>query len=748
MVDRVPAVCQHCKDNVLESSKVWDYYDVDLNTPEAPGCVFCTRLAPLIQKARTRCSHGIERYGGKAAYRWNIRKAQIRETSSHFSITFRPVSSSCHECEKRNTGELPEVMFYFFPEDDVGYIPPDDKALGSHTGSEQSFGQMKSWLENCENNHPNCKSRHTSSDFMPTRVLDLNTASETCSPTRIRVVETKNVNNERYMTLSHCWGGDGFVRLTQDTLTEFTTKGIPWTTGSPTSVSPNDMSTNHNFVEAIEVARRLGVRYMWIDSLCIIQGEDGDFKTEGGLMHKIYRNSYCNLAAAASKDSKGGLFRKRNMAILPTSYHSLRGSSSRFNGSAWRILPSDLWDSELLGSPLYNRGWVFQERMLSPRLLQFGHNQIFWDCATTSACEALPAGLPLFLDAKAGTDRGWRQRLQEADITVPSRIRTTESSLEKFWEGAVRNYTSCKLTKHDDKQRALWGIAKLVRDMLREDYAFGLWENCLWEQLAWRVAGPPALKPAVTEREAFPSWSWTRLDVPIKVVPRLRGDKRFYVVMDHKQEDISFQLRSTIFRGTVEEEPSLDRNEKFGEVEWQEATTIQRTTETGTMNVTPNPDEPSEPLSPEIEMQSHICEGVLQSNEQQDVWSVVIEGVGKHAVIEAYPDIRPDAKAAPCRFLVLVASRILFSELGDKIHDSGEVKESDAGEIGEIHYSGVGILVEWEDEKEKRMKRIGSVAFRHLNRQDWGHFRRACGEDDEAMQFELDEMNGQKVWLV
>ncbi|KAF6807568.1 heterokaryon incompatibility protein [Colletotrichum sojae] len=748
MESRVPAVCQYCEDNVLESSKIWDYYNPDLDTPKAPGCVFCTRLAPLIQKARARCSHGLERDGGEAAYRWNIRKAQIRETSSHFSITFRPLPSSCHECEKCNPGELPEVMLYLFPEDDVGCVPLNDKALGPHTGSEQSFGQMKSWLENCKNNHPICQSRPTSGDFMPTRVLDLNTASETCSTTRIRVVETKNMNNDRYMTLSHCWGDDGFVRLTQDTLTEFITNGIPWTTGSPRPVPLNDFTTNDNFVEAVEVARRLGVRYMWVDSLCIIQGEDGDFKTEGGLMHKIYRNSYCNLAAAASKDSKGGLFRERNIDILPASYKSLRGSSSRFNGGVWRILSSDLWDSELLGSPLYNRGWVFQERMLSPRLLQFGHNQIFWDCATTSACEALPAGLPLFLDAKAGTDRGWRRRLQEADITVPSRIRTTESSLEKFWEGAVRNYTSCKLTKHDDKQRALWGIAKLVRDMLREEYAFGLWENCLWEQLAWRVAGPPALEPAKTEKEAFPSWSWTSLNVPIKVVPRLKGDKRFYVVMDHKQEDISFQLRTTIFRGTREEEPSPALDEKFGEVESQDAMTSGRKAETETMNVMPNPDEPSEVLFPEIKMQSHICEGVLQSNEQQEAWSVVIEGIGENAVIEAYPDIHPGAKAAPCRFLVLVASRILFSELGDKIHDPGEVKESEASDIGEIQYSGVGILVKWKDEENKRLKRIGSVAFRHLNSQDWGHFRRACGEDDEAMQFELDEMNGQKVWLV
>ena len=77
-------------------------------------------------------------------------------------------------------------------------------------------------------------------------------------------------------------------------------------------------------------------------------------------MHKVYRNSYCNLAAADSKDSHGGLFRKRQSSdVLPGGYEG-DGSSPIFGTTAWRIMPDNLWDAELLDTEIYKRGWVFQ----------------------------------------------------------------------------------------------------------------------------------------------------------------------------------------------------------------------------------------------------------------------------------------------------------------------------------------------------------------------------------------------------
>lgn len=115
-----------------------------------------------------------------------------------------------------------------------------------------------------------------------------------------------------------------------------------------------------NFQNAISVANFVGIRYIWIDSLCIIQGAHSDFGHEGQLMHKVYRNSYCNLAAADSVDSRGGLFRRRKPTdILPGRYRG-DGSSAMLGTTSWVVVNEKLWDVNLLGASIYTRGWVFQ----------------------------------------------------------------------------------------------------------------------------------------------------------------------------------------------------------------------------------------------------------------------------------------------------------------------------------------------------------------------------------------------------
>jgi hypothetical protein len=163
------------------------------------------------------------------------------------------------------------------------------------------------------------------------------------------VVETE-LNGIRgpYVSLSHCWGRIPFVNLTTKNKKQFMEDGIPWD------------EFPKNFQEAIEVTRFLGIDYIWIDSLCIIQGADGDFREQAPLMHKVYRNSYCNIAAVDSSDSTGGLFRNRQAYhVLPARYQA-EGKSPMFGNRAWRIVSEDLWNAQLLQAPIYKRGWVFQ----------------------------------------------------------------------------------------------------------------------------------------------------------------------------------------------------------------------------------------------------------------------------------------------------------------------------------------------------------------------------------------------------
>lgn len=120
---------------------------------------------------------------------------------------------------------------------------------------------------------------------------------------------------------------------------------------------------NRNITEAIAVARTIGIWYIWIDSLCIVQDEAADWEREGQLMHQVYRNSYCNIAAVDSSDRDGGLFRDRGEVVkaqtIPVRFTAPVGRSPFFGHRAWRVLHKDLWQDEVLGRALYSRAWVF-----------------------------------------------------------------------------------------------------------------------------------------------------------------------------------------------------------------------------------------------------------------------------------------------------------------------------------------------------------------------------------------------------
>lgn len=119
-------------------------------------------------------------------------------------------------------------------------------------GSPVNLSIAKEWLDDCRNNHVECCPVKTSS--LPTRVLDvgISEGSPSC-----RLVETGNKQGN-YVALSHCWGGKIKERLTTETLSNFL-RSIPIA------------QLPANFRDAIYVTRQLGMRYLWIDALCILQ---------------------------------------------------------------------------------------------------------------------------------------------------------------------------------------------------------------------------------------------------------------------------------------------------------------------------------------------------------------------------------------------------------------------------------------------------------------------------------------------
>lgn len=219
--------------------------------------------------------------------------------------------------------------------------------------------QVINWVTICDQKHS--ESCHPDLGFRrkpPTRLIDLENPDPTFawppSPSDcFKIIETSNTSEERYVTLSHCWGKKEFVQLLESNIEDFKSKGIPW----------SEICRNRNFSDACEVAHRLNVRYIWIDSLCIIQDSKNheDWKHEAPLMHRVYRNSYCNISASDSRDSEGGLFRLRTLEDVALARYPMDGLILTGTlAGAWRIVPADLWDKGLLEHVLYKRGWVFQ----------------------------------------------------------------------------------------------------------------------------------------------------------------------------------------------------------------------------------------------------------------------------------------------------------------------------------------------------------------------------------------------------
>jgi hypothetical protein len=237
------------------------------------------------------------------------------------------------------------------------------------------------------------------------------------------------------------------------------------------------------------VARRLGARYLWIDSLCIVQDDLEDWRNESSLMYEVYKNALCTIAATASSDSRGGLFYRRTSLVPSAKF------IDDWKGKIYEVFDLGLCITEIDSAPLQRvsvsystsgrlrlikqRAWVLQERLLSPRVIHFGRKQLFWECDELCACETFPAGLP-----QTTIDLG-KARLSSWMKTLASKPTDENNHLKLLlWNLIVQQYTGMALTFGSDKLLALSGIAKYLQSILWGTYLAGLWKEDILFQLS------------------------------------------------------------------------------------------------------------------------------------------------------------------------------------------------------------------------------------------------------------------------
>ena len=329
----------------------------------------------------------------------------------------------------------------------------------------------KRWFQLCSSTHSRCRPISCDSNF-PTRLLDLD-ACETHASVRVTVTDT-NPREGEYMTLSHCWGAAQFIKLQRSNIEELRQ-------GIQLSELPR------TFQDAVAIARWFKVRYLWIDSLCILQDCKEDWLKESTVMRDIYKYSTMNISATGAADSTVGCFLDRNADQL----RPFNVILSHLQSEELKYICFDVqcWYLNISNAPLSRRAWVCQERLLSHRVLHFGAHQMAWECMELASCETFPERIPEKLSI----------------VTKRDYLDHQEKFSEEAWDNIVLYYTECALTFRSDIHMAFAGLAEEIHSLVQDEYFAGLWRKGLPRQLLWYVAGAASIQ---SSDYLAPSWSW------------------------------------------------------------------------------------------------------------------------------------------------------------------------------------------------------------------------------------------------
>jgi hypothetical protein len=352
-----------------------------------------------------------------------------------------------------------------------------------------------------------------SGSWFPTRVIDIGLPEATNWRLCVSAEKISNAKDPPpYLALSYRWGPDPGVLLLSSTMNDLRR-------GRPIAELPK------TFRDLFIVARRLNIRYIWIDAMCIIQDSAEDWGVEALKMRNVYANAACTIAASGANDENEGLFHQKNSEESSIEPGCIKVTLPTKETRVCQLYERDYWNQNTSTGSLHKRGWVFQERHLSPRILYFTRQQILWECLERARCEVFPEGIPHHASEK-NQDELWGLFEQESDDEESSQGsdndtnsiapgRLMPANVYVLWRDLVKDYAQCSFTKVSDRLIAFSGIAKLFCEATGDTYLAGLWRSWLVEGLDWRVAEPRMKDTSLPYRA--PSWSWISTDGPLRL---------------------------------------------------------------------------------------------------------------------------------------------------------------------------------------------------------------------------------------
>ena len=332
--------------------------------------------------------------------------------------------------------------------------------------------------------HTECSS--SSRSYVPTRLIDVGPPDGSIDPMLVETADGLLSGGGlcdaylKYATLSHCWGQTEHLTTTLSTIND-------------RKVSIPFSSLNQTFKDACKVTRAFELRYLWIDSLCIIQDSLRDWEQESSRMGFVYGNSFLNIAADAADDGDQGFLPAKEPIGLP--YRIKVSGQAEFQGQLW-LRPLSFKRFLSYSGNLRRRGWVLQEYVLSPRSLRYGLYGVTWECRQHSR-----------YDDDVMHDENPMRRAARELKTFPCLLKGSDVKMPEvmnIWHRMVQEYSKKGLTRETDRLPAISGLAASIHHATQERYLAGMWACDLPAALQWIPEG--ALWR--TAHYLAPSWSW------------------------------------------------------------------------------------------------------------------------------------------------------------------------------------------------------------------------------------------------
>ncbi|KAI4205832.1 MAG: hypothetical protein LQ350_000017 [Teloschistes chrysophthalmus] len=505
MATKYDMLCRDCstvrpyppfQDGPLERVVTYPLFP-EVRASKEAGCKFCSLVLESLEEMfdEERVEHGLLRSEEEV---WPVPDWDNKVTVSNprlsasagYDYTIR-LECNVRPAPPRSDRGEPLGLMRFDIWADEGSIAASQGGLSMRlpdkdTLSTANLKRINGWLHQCESQHVKCHSENRPA--LPTRVISVGSMQGARKP-HLLVTDGRPA---RYVALSYCWGPQmgepGKYPLLRSGNVQNLLQEIPL------SLMPQTIQ------DAVEVVKKLGLEYIWIDALCIIQDSRTDWETESARMKDVYEGAYLTIVATSAGSSTDGFVQR---SLPPSVTVSYRGDEdpvidSRFyitraiaGRAPWDLVDLTTWNK---------RGWTYQERLLSRRLIHFCSSAVFWECRYLDSSE-------FNVKTRESYNRpSWISNPCNEGMMVVEPM--DSKSHYESWYTILSKYSARVFTYKSDTLAALSGLASVFQRVhsTKDEYIAGLWRQDFSHGLLWMVHDS---SESYRGSEYWaPSWSW------------------------------------------------------------------------------------------------------------------------------------------------------------------------------------------------------------------------------------------------